>query len=390
MMAEQEDQDGQRPENWLLGSALTAITTIFAALGAVQLGMDRMLRNHPELVFAAFFFVILAAVLGGFALTLSSPITGRSPSSAVSSSAKSAGRRRVAGHLPTVKVFLGVPSNLIRLGLLCFAIAGLLAVWAAVVTPADNEFPSITAGFKVGDRSALTASVKTAGLTSDEDLDIHIFGISRQTRPTDTAESMSYITQERLYTTRLGPSPAGLVDMSVELPLSPGRFERMLIKAWVNTAPVCEAVAEEIIDKKSEPGCLVVVVPNLAERPQLSATWGKRGSQSETLSVKLTGGDMRVDKSIAVSIVGVMPRRSGPDRTLAQSVLAPNSHGKLDSSLEIPVSERFAEVCVSAIIVTPPDSPEDLKNLVALGCPPRAGKDTVWTTLRVPSRPFPG
>jgi hypothetical protein len=262
--------------------------------------------------------------------------------------------------------------------LVCFAFAGIIAVLAAVRTPADDEFPSIVAKLNTGDRSLLDVSIKGAGLTSNEDLDVQIDGASGR-RQEDG------VSLQRLYTTRLGPSPAGQVDSSVEVPMTPGAYDRIIIKAWVNNAPDCKPFVE--IEKESPPGCLVVLVPSLANRPQLTATWGELSPRQEVLSVKLSGQELRVDKSIALNVVGTLRKGKSRQRTLAQSVLVPNSHGTLENSLKIPVAQDFAQVCIAAITVAAPDSPQDFKKLSQLGCPPAAGEATVWTTLRVPSGP---
>jgi hypothetical protein len=384
-MADGEAKEA-RPQTWLLGGALTTLTTILAALGAVQLGMDRMLRNHPELVFFAFTLVIIAAVLGGIALTLEATASKQAapapaapaPAPTAPAPAPTAPAPAPAAPAPAV---LRTSRRLLIAGLVCFALAGILAVLAAVRTPADDEFPSITAGFTSGERPALTVSIKGAGLTSTEDLDIHIEGASGRDPKVEP-------TTQRLYTTRLGPSPSGHVDTAIEVPMTPGTYDRIIIKAWVNQPPKCQPFVE--VEKESEPGCLIVLVPSSANRPQLIATWGDSSSQHEVLVVKLTGRDLRVDKSIALNVVGALRKGNQRQRTLAQSVLVPNSLGALESSWRIPVTQDFSQVCVAAITVAPPDSPRDFRKLAALGCPPTAREVTVWTTLRVPAKPFVG
>jgi hypothetical protein len=250
-MADGEGKDA-RPQTWLLGGALTTLTTILAALGAVELGMDRMLRNHPELVFVAFGLVIIAAVLGGIALTLeaTAPKPADPAPAAQAPAAPAPAAPAPAAPAPAV---LRTSRRLLIAGLVCFAFAGIFAVLAAVRTPAEDEFPSIAAGFKSGERPALTVSIKGAGLTSTEDLDVHIEGASGRD------PKVKPIIQ-RLYTTRLGPSPSGQVDSSVEVPMTPGAYDRVIIKAWVNQAPKCKPFVE--VEEQSEPGCLVVLVPS--------------------------------------------------------------------------------------------------------------------------------
>jgi hypothetical protein len=84
-------------------------------------------------------------------------------------------------------------------------------------------------------------------------------------------------------------------------------------------------------------------------------------------------------------VVGTLSGKRRPEQTLAQAILVPNSQGALESSLKIPVAERFTQVCIAAITVTPPTSTKSFQQLADAGCPPRAGEATVWTTLRVPS-----
>jgi pyruvate/2-oxoglutarate dehydrogenase complex dihydrolipoamide acyltransferase (E2) component len=238
-MADGEGKEA-RPQTWLLGGALTALTTILAALGAVELGMDRMLRNHPELVFVAFGLVVIAAVLGGIALTLEAtapkpadpaPAAPAPAAPAPAAPAPAAPAPAPAAPAPApaapASAVLRTSRRLLIAGLVCFAFAGIFAVLAAVRTPADDEFPSIAAGFKSGERPALTVSIKGAGLTSTEDLDVHIEGASGRDPKVEPII-------QRLYTTRLGPSPSGHVDSSVEVPMTPGAYDRVIIKAWVN------------------------------------------------------------------------------------------------------------------------------------------------------------
>jgi hypothetical protein len=347
--------------------------------------MDRMLRNHPELVFVAFGLVIIAAVLGGIALTLEATAPKPAAPAGAAPAPGAPGAPAAAPPAPAsaapAPAGLRTSRRLLIVGLVCFALAGIFAVWAAVRTPAEDEFPSIAAGFKSGERPALTVSIKGAGLTSTEDLDVHIEGASGRDPKVEPIV-------QRLYTTRLGPSPSGHVDSSVEVPMTPGTYDRIIIKAWVNQAPKCKPFVE--VETASEPGCLVVLVPSLANRPQLTATWGDASSQHEVLAVKLTGRDLRVDKSIALNVVGTLRKGNQRQRTLAQSVLVPNSVGALESSWRIPVAQDFSQVCIAAITVAPPDSPRDFRKLADLGCPPTAREATVWTSLRVPTRPFVG
>jgi hypothetical protein len=329
-------EEPAHPENWLLGGALTLFTTVLASLGAVQLGMDRMLRNHPLLVIEAFFLLILSAVLGGFALTSSSSSRTR----------------------------------FIRYGLVAFAIAGGLAIIAAAVTPGEKESPTISAQFKAEGRPTLNASVKVGGLRSREDVDIWIKG--HLVNHGDDPSSW-----ERLYSAKFGPDRAGGVDFSVKVPLTTAAYDLVTIAAWVNKPP--DECGINI--GKDTTGCAIVVIPRLANRPQLSATWEGKSSSTRALVIRLKARDMQTRQSVDTRVI-VVGKSVEERRSLGRTISPPDSQGAIDSSFRVPIKGAINLICVAATVVSP-DVPNQ-RHVSIRDCP-TPDPSTVWTMLRVPT-----
>jgi hypothetical protein len=333
MNAPGSDDGLDRQATWLAGSFAT-ITAILAALGAVNGGMERMLRNYKTLALVAFLFTVSAIPLAVLAL---------------------GERRRRQRFLLILSVFV-------------FAVGLVTVTYTAVITPSVEERPSIVATLKnEGGGPVVEVTIKASSVKATAHVYTVIQGlVEQQSGPTTTYHPRD------LYRSRTGPDAAGVVDLSLHVPLAAGSYDDVAVSAWVGEAPQ-PCTLDKVID-----GCVTLRMPQAVARPQLSASWQKAGTPGQTLTVRIKARDIRADRAVSLRVIAASAH--AVKKSLYFSFLAPDPNGTVDSTAEIPVSAHFDRVCVATATLTL-QAPSERK---APGCPPTATTSTVWALLAVP------
>jgi hypothetical protein len=357
---------------WLVGS-FSVVTAVLVGLGATGGSLERMLRNQPVQSKFAFLSLALAIGLAGIAKTffLHDPQFPRLTRCGWTSSRRFL-ETLVGGSQQSLQ------RRLLILGGLAFALGIFLATDAAVASPSDQEKPSITASFELGETLTLTGSVKATSLPSAEEVHVIVNGLM-----TLGNDDVSF---KRLYESRSGPNAAGTVELQLKVPISVGIFERVAIVATTGDAATAAENCTTRAEAQENDGCLVLSAPGVPERPQVAASWESSG-ETLLLSLEIAGEGLRDTQAISALVVG--EPKSGPPFDLYRSFFAPSATGHLKNSFVVPVQERAESVCVAAISVDTEDLRTSLKRLFNVGpsCPPKATEHTSWIRLDVPSPP---
>jgi hypothetical protein len=216
--------DLKETAKWLLGG-FALLTATLTTLGAAQGGFERLLRNYTEVAIVSLGLGVISIALAAAAFLWT---TLRRP-------------------------------RLLVASLILFTLALLMGVSAAVLTPSTREQPFVSAKItSSATGTILQATVKAAGLRSDENLRIVIHQL--------VVDAEGYETQGNpLYEADIGPDPGGKVDTVIEIPVEPERYTAVDVVAGIagNLGATC-------FDPNPEAGCLVVNLPRPTPSPSPS------------------------------------------------------------------------------------------------------------------------
>ncbi len=304
-------------------AGLTTLGAVYTTLGVTNV-LGEMARDHPLAFGAAGVCAVLAVmsgVVGGYV------------------SATVEGGFFIAGLV------------LLTASLVCAAIGATL-VWG------DDERPRIDAHVvQVDGKPVLDVSIDVDGLSFNDHLSVLV-------EPLDLVKG-DYVARRAVYAARVGPSSDGKATVKTQLPLPPGRYIAVNLRAWINDdqPPSCT-------HPKGKTGCVVLRVARLPERPQLTASLS---ADRRAVVVGIAATD-NTRQTIRVRVMA----RTGKKHELARLVLAPDASGKLDKQLEVPLPARVRSVCIAASA-----------RLDRPSCPPRPGQaDTTWIRVRrAPQKP---
>jgi hypothetical protein len=321
-----------------LATVTAGVSVLSGALGAAVLTgvLERAPRNHPELMGAAF----VAAAAAGLLWT-------------------------VAAIAP------GTPQGTLKV-LAALALTGsvALALIVVVMSYSENEKPSISAD--VNGDGTLTGSVKISGLKSDEAVGIRVEGLQ------ESKKSPSGWAARILYEAALGPNASGTVDHPIRLAIAPGFYELIRVRATsADDYAVCppdRIDPNEPLKRRIGTGCLVLTLAPLPAAPRVSAAWVNSTDDSK-LGVKATVQADNTPHRVAVDVIA-----NADGASLARALLLPDSKGKLDSTVEVPVTATTRSVCIVARWVG-----GDLRAGPRIGgkaqCPPPYSPDSSWVIL---------
>jgi hypothetical protein len=342
---------------WLIGSFGT-VSAVLAGLGAVNGGLERMLRNHPVGSLFAFTFTSLAIGLAVMAQSAFYDEPGED-----------------GGPWGLWAWLFASRKRLIALSALSFMIGLVLVTWWAVITPSSREQPTVTARFATQEGLSLVGSVKASGIKSDEIVTISVDGLTRE----DNGE-LRFV--DSIFDSDLGPNPAGILDVPLDVAVPTGRFELVGVSA---------RFAEEASQKcrKDDPneGCVVLRVPNVSLRPQLSATWQGTAPDALVLALGINADGLTVDDAVAVVVEGKRPR--GSTKRLFSAMFSPDSRGRLDTIVEMPAPAEVTIVCAKAVTRSASDSSEAATSPPPTSSPPLPNRcepvaSAPWIEIRVP------
>ncbi len=345
---------GENPKDkalaWLVGgfSLVTALlTTLSGTSGSL---VDRLQRSHPLILFFCFAGLILAIALALMSYLLDNWV-----------------------------------KDLMRwLGLVLFFVALLSLVLIATIQPIAPERATVRAAVTQGSGLTLEASAKASGLRSGQDVVVEVYGLVLTGRDED---GQAVYTPELFYKSRTGPDRGGNVDLGFQVPIPSGRYNTLGIAASVDEDPgpcdfsVIRGLAEELEQK----GCVLLRLPPLARRPDVSATLSDV-SGTRMLSAEVNGQGLRAEEHVVVRVLGFSWK---PDRviTLYRASLGPNDDGTVTGKLEVPLPRHLATVCVEAtarVAIPPATNETPDSSPLPHRCPRRKSPLTGWA--RVPIR----
>jgi hypothetical protein len=159
--------------------------------------------------------------------------------------------------------------------------------------------------------------------------------------------------RQLVYSSRTGALSDGKVNVDLDAPLATGIYERVDVEALLlqkdeanpRKAAAATDLREPRCDKNTtEFGCVTLMIPPGARRPELDARWEYPASSPPMLTITARMGDLAVDDRVLLSV-----RRELEERKWARvygASWAPNSGGEVSEKLSIPVSTRRRPVCV--------------------------------------------
>jgi hypothetical protein len=256
-------------------------------------------------------------------------------------------------------------------------VIGVALVTVAIVrTYGESEKPAIRA--EIAADGLLSATVTAGQLSSKKSVAVRVEGLDRKNE-----KNQEEWIAHNLYEARLGPNSDGVVEHEIKLPLAPGTYELVRVRATIgDDYAVCPPDRVE----DSQPtavqlgtGCLVLTLPRLAPAPRVSAKWLSPGGPRSV--VHITVRSENTPHRVAVRVLA--SGRSGP---LAAALLFPNAAGIVDETIEVSVQKRYRLICVLARW-----QPLQEKTL-RWSCPPsyrpdqlKENADLSWVVLSRPS-----
>jgi hypothetical protein len=231
-------------------------------------------------------------------------------------------------HLSNATVKSGLAT-----GCAVLLVAALIAaVFAVLGTYSHSEKPAISA--EVSEQLLLTATVKTAGLKSNETVGVRVEGLRR-----DGAGG-----GVMLYEAALGPDPSGVVEHSIRLPLAAGLYELVRMRATTDD-DYAQCPGDRIDDEQPRKrqlgtGCLVLTLPRLASSPRVFGEWTDLNAQP---AISATVRADNVATPIQLRVV------AGSDaRDVGGAQISPEANGSIDTTLQIPINTDVKRVCAIA------------------------------------------
>jgi hypothetical protein len=318
-----------------LGVVSTGVFTgIAGALVSTDGGLERVERNHPV-------WTILALTALALALTAAFVIF-------FVRKGKSKAQKRIGAAL-TVLTFAA------------FLFGVTFSIVAAFYTAGDLYQPRIAASITKKDGVlALVGDVHAAGLRFDQHVKIRVFPV------------VAGRNGRAIYLADEGADDKGLLDVQLELPITPSRADHLQIEAWVGgTDPDC---ARDLNNIKVDLSCLSLALPADVSRPQLAAEVSGANPSVISLTVKQSG--VRDDQTVALRIVSTTAATTKSE--FYSSNIAPRSDGTVDQVVKVPVPRNARKICVAAKVI--PNG-----TLAALACP--GDVDTAWSQITPVPRP---
>jgi hypothetical protein len=338
-----------------LVGALTLVATALAAIGLGEGDIDRAVINNPKRTLIAFGLVVAAVTLGS-AMSLTT-------------------RRRSQGVCAVV-------------GLLALGVGLVVLAEAAVSGRKAKDRPRVEARIERSvDGARVKGKVTAEGLTADEHVLVRVIGISTRNRLAEAhighrrdkeaialcpAEEQPASTEARadagsqvgaaaqkgadierrcwrqlIYSSRTGAMADGKIEVALDAPLATGLYERVDVEALLvkRDEGKVKNLKEPRCDKNgNDVGCLTLMVPPGARRPELDARWKLPTSSPPVLAVTARMGDLTIDDRVVLSV----RRRASKDgfSRIYGASWAPSAAGEVNQTIEIPVATRGRAICV--------------------------------------------
>jgi hypothetical protein len=160
--------------------------------------MERMLRNYKVPALIAFLFTVSAIPLAVLAL----------------------GEERRRQRL------------LLILRVLVFAVGLVTVTYTAVITPSVEERPSIVATLKNDGGPVVEVAIKASSVKATA----HVYTVIQGLVERHDGSTTAYDRRD-VYRSRTGPDAAGIVDLSLHVPLAAGSYDDVAVSAWVGEVP---------------------------------------------------------------------------------------------------------------------------------------------------------
>ncbi len=336
---EEEKKSGLASAVGRLGLGLPMFGAALTALGVNEEDFDRMALNQPSLTLFALVGVVFASVLGVGALIAD---YGRA-------------RKTVA------ITFLVAGAVALLLG----TVAGAVAI---ARIPGNGDTPSIAASFDQSAGLALSATVKTRGIKSSDDVHVLVEGLVRKNPEEEEIE----LTE--LFKASIGADRTGTVELPISVPLRPGEFDFVIISSWLgrNEQPNCLV---DTGDPTADGGCASLQLPESEAPVSILATWTAPRTPEQAVEVQIEASGVDRDKSVVVAVESTQAAPAGGLLYLAS--FAPDRTGAVVRQFSVPVTPASGDVCVSVLTATE-------KSNTGPGCP---SGDWAQTRLRIPTAP---
>jgi hypothetical protein len=149
------------------------------------------------------------------------------------------------------------------------------------------------------------------------------------------------------YSARIGASPDGTVDVDLDTPLATGLYERVDIETLLvsDSRDEDEDLKQPRCDKNLERfGCVSLMIPPAARRPELDARWELPATSPPVLTVTAAMGDLTVDDRVVLSVRRVLP--GGRWSRIYGASWAPDAAGEVSERISLPIAARGRPVCV--------------------------------------------
>lgn len=323
---------------------------------AAKAKVQEAAAEHPLRAFAGAAFASLGAILGFGALTGGAELARRNHEWMLIGAVLGV----LSGSLVSV-VGATIRSGWLLVMGAAATFAGLVLASVAVF---DREIGRPSVSVSVSEAgSLLTASFEAGGLPSNEELQLWIVALPGG---------------ETLYRSSFGPDPSGDVKRTLEFPLPGAGFDRLLLRAWRTGSDPGPCIVSR---ERSEPittGCVELPLPSRNSRPRLVVS-----TEGRMLVAALASSGVTDAHALGFRITAVSPVQR---MRLYGSNLAPQN-GRVEETIKVSVPERFATVCVEAMVVPARDTrfARGLATRKRWGvCPQRRSQRVAWSRLTLP------
>ena len=326
-----------------IGGAVGSLAAVLAAL--VFTGtLERLPRNHPWMATFGFALVVVAAGLWTFAFLDATP------------------QEEAKGK------------HLKRWGIFFFVVGILLVVAAVFWTYSQDEQPAISGQFDT--EKGLVVEVTVGRLASDDFVTVSVHGLRRD--PEGFWEAF------RLYSAAVGPDAAGDVDHEFTLPIAPGTYEILRVRATTSDdRTLCAPIERQdddqtLVDPDSlsevrgapKTGCLMLTLPRFARVPRLDVALTSDGDQIDV--------GVQADNAPYRALLQLSTRDGGKRSLVARELLMPDAKGTLDFERVFDVPTGARRICTLASWYQSGEA------IPPLACPRKTDNETVWSLVQVP------
>lgn len=399
---------------WLAG-AFVLLSTVLTFIGIKEGQLDRVLRNEPRGALFVFVLVGLAVVggvvapavgpekrirLGLVVLALGVPLVVAGPflpdlGDGPGISGRWAAFAIVVGLLIVggIAFFLGslvtsLKAGTIAVALLLFAIGMYGAFKLSVTAKAAKDRPSITAAFVIKEsKPMVTVGLKASGLRTDEHLSGFVRGYGARATNRDMEVDPCGNNCLLLYGFRAGADEAGAIETTFDVPLTPGDFVRVSIRAHVcqgraaseSPAPVPNRQAEPATGEsptsvpnrlepaytdtcqptKDKSAYLDLRIPSAPDRPRLTMSVKPAANNGSQVDISPSMDGLGGDTIVAIRLF--IDGGSGRYQQIAAFDIAPAASGEATPTTapSVVVGAGTRRVCATGTIVRPggPGSP---------------------------------